>query len=129
VKVLVCDEGKKVEDKKASCALAWKDVEKVGDKWHVPSNEKEKGLQAVQYSECKGIVSLRGCLISEGEAAEVAFTLPAECAPKKALRFNSFFFSGKKSSPSFVVISPDGNVTVSSTGKGEFWFSGISFDH
>jgi len=112
-----------------ACALKWTNVETVGEKWHVPGKgKKEKGLQGVQYCEHRGVVSLRGCLISEGGASAVAFTLPADRAPSKHLRFNTFVNSGKKSEPADVVITPDGKVTVSSTNEGEFWFSGISYD-
>jgi len=129
------EDEKKEDDSKAvvpkgACALKWKDIKEVGQKWHVPgTGKKEKDLQGVQMSEHRGVVSLRGCLISEGGAAAVAFTLPADSAPKKTLRFNTFVNTGKKSAPADVVITPDGKVTVSSTDEGEFWFSGISFDH
>jgi len=126
------DGEKKKDEKKSkasSCALKWTSVDKFGAKWHAPGKgKKEKGLQAVQYSKAQGIVSLRGCLISEGEADAEAFTLPADFAPKKALHFAACVNAGKKSNPATVVISPDGKVTVSSKDAGEFWFSGISFE-
>jgi len=115
--------------KAGACALKWTNVEQVGDKWHLPGeHKKEKDLQGVQYSMSHGVVALRGCLISEGGASAVAFTLPADLAPKTPLRFTTFSGSSKKSSPTDVVITPDGNVTVSSSDEGEFWFSGISYD-
>jgi len=131
------EEEKKEEAPKAAaaaaaapqCAMKWAAVEKVGDKWHVPGDDKkEKDLQGAQYSNCNGVVALRGCLISEGGADTVAFVLPSKCAPKTALRFTAFTSNGKKTNPADVVVSPDGNVTVSSTDAGEFWFSGISYD-
>jgi len=115
--------------KKASCALKWTNVDNLGDKWRVPGNDKkEKNLQSVQYSKLQNTVSLRGCIVSEGGASAVAFTLPSGFTPKTALRFNAFVNAGKKTNPAEIVISPDGKVTVSSTEAGEFWFSGISFD-
>jgi len=122
-------EEKSVTPKKGACALKWTNVDKIGAKWHVPgTGKKEKGLQGAQFAQRVGTVAIRGCLISEGDAAAVAFTLPAEVAPKTALRFTTFCGSSKKTSPADVVITPDGNVTVSSTAEGEFWFSGISYD-
>jgi len=123
------EEGK-APKKKTVCAMKWTDVDKVGDKWHAPGkHKKEKNLQCAQFSESHGVVALRGCLISEGGASAVAFVLPANCVPKSTLRFTTFVSSGKKSAPADVVISPDGKVTVSTTDEGEFWFSGISYDH
>jgi len=117
------------EPKKAACPLKWTNVGKLGDKWRAPgTGKKEKNLQAVQYSKSQGVVALRGCLISEGGANPVAFTLPADFAPKKQLHFNTCVSIGKKSAPATVVITPDGKVTVSFTDAGELWFSGISFD-
>jgi len=114
---------------KAGGALKWTNIDKFGEKWHAPGKgKKEKGIQAVQYSKMQGVVVLRGCLISEGEADAVAFTLPQDFTPKAALRFTACVVSGKKSAPAEVVITPDGKVTVSSTVAGEFWFSGISYD-
>jgi len=122
-------EEKSVTPKKGACALKWTNVDKIGAKWHVPgTGKKEKGLQGAQFAQRVGTVAIRGCLISEGDVAAVAFTLPAEVAPKTALRFTTFCGSSKKTSPADVVITPDGNVTVSSTAEGEFWFSGISYD-
>jgi len=119
----------KKPEKKAEGSLKWTNADNLGEKWHVPgTGKKEKGLQGVQYCKSEGVVALRGCLISEGEANAVAFTLPAEFAPKAALRFTAFVNTGKRSATADVVISPDGKVTVSSTAAGEFWFSGISFD-
>jgi len=121
---------KKAAAASAACALKWTNVDKVGDKWHAPGkHKKEKDLQGAQYSDCNGVVSLRGCLISEGGAAAVAFVLPANCAPKATMRFTAFVGTHKKTNPADVVITPDGNVTVSATDEGEFWFSGISYDH
>jgi len=115
--------------KKATCALKWTNIDKFGDKWRVPgSGKKEEGLQAVQVSKTQDTVALRGCLVSEGGADAVAFTLPAGFAPKKLARFTAFVNTGKKSAPAEVVISTDGQVKVSSTDAGEFWFSGISYD-
>jgi len=123
------DKKAKKPAKKAAAAMKWTNVDKFGDKWRAPGQgKKEKNLQCAQYSKVQNTVSLRGCIVSEGGAEAVAFTLPANCAPKTQLRFNAFLTAGKKSSPAEVVITPDGKVTVSSTDACEFWLSGISFD-
>jgi len=123
------EEDAKKPAKKPTSALDWKNVDSLGAKWRVPGKaKKEKTLQPVQYSKLQGVVSLRGCLISEGGADAVAFTLPADCAPKVTRRFSGFSGAGKKCSPADVVITPDGKVTVSWTDACEFWFSGISYD-
>jgi len=122
------DEPKKPE-KKVQCALKWTNVDKFGAKWRAPgSGKKEKDLQPLQYSKSQDTVALRGCLISEGEADAVAFTLPAGFTPKSLIRFTALVNLGKKNSSAEVTISPDGKVTVSSVAAGEIWFSNISFD-